>query len=187
MNTSIDYDVLDSALMRAGSSVGAAEAHGMVCGLLCVCRNMDDPNWLAERLEHVPAPGDVLAGEAKELLEQLRVESLGQLNDPELGFELLLPAEEQSLYARVTALRDWCQGFLSGFGTIPASNTAVLPDEVNELLADFVEITKVEADTDEQAEDEAEGSFVQVVEYVRMGVLLIYEELHPVGDAPGLQ
>ena len=61
-----------------------------------------------------------------------------------------------------------------------------LPDEVKELLTDFVEITKV--DVEDTSEDEQDiGSFIEIMEYVRVGVILIQELLQPVRGPSTLQ
>jgi uncharacterized protein YgfB (UPF0149 family) len=57
-----------------------------------------------------------------------------------------------------------------------------LPDAVGEMLEDLAQIARVDFDVDETDEEE-QHAFADVVEYVRIGVLLINEELQP-GKAP---
>ena len=40
-----------------------------------------------------------------------------RLRGDEMEFELLLPDDDAPLEQRATALSQWCQGFLYGFGT----------------------------------------------------------------------
>ena len=76
------------------------------------------------------------------------------------------------------AISEWCQGFLLGFSHNEARNRAELPTDVEELLADFVEITRIELETGEDPEED-ENALMEIEEYVRMGVIYIMESLHP--------
>jgi uncharacterized protein YgfB (UPF0149 family) len=51
-----------------------------------------------------------------------------------------------------------------------------LPGEVGEIVRDLIEITRagVDADQDEQAN---ESAYAELVEFVRVGVQLLFEEL----------
>jgi uncharacterized protein YgfB (UPF0149 family) len=81
-------------------------------------------------------------------------------------------------------LSQWCQGFLYGFGTGQANGMTPkeedLPTNVNEILNDLTHIgrasVEIEGDADNESEEEA---YAEVVEYVRVGVQLIHDELIP--------
>jgi len=60
-----------------------------------------------------------------------------------------------------------------------------LPADVREILRDLVEISKVAFEAAEAGEEE-ERAYAEIVEYVRVGVLLINEEMHPVKAPPRL-
>src|SRR5690606_2130232 len=90
---------------------------------------------------------------------------------------LELPDDDAPLSDRVYALGEWCEGFLLGFASAGPEARTQAPAEISDLLEDFVEITKVES---AGLEGEAEGdeqSFAEVSEYVRMGVLMAFEQL----------
>ena len=95
-----------------------------------------------------------------------------------MGFELLLPEEDESLYARVTALQQWCSGFILGMGMAGVKDNNSLPQDSRELLADITEIG-VEGEFDLEDEEQSEEAYAEISEYVRMGILLINEELQP--------
>lgn len=59
----------------------------------------------------------------------------------------------------------------------------VLPEDTAELIRDMVEIARAGHDLGDDS-DADEDSYMQVFEYVRMGVLLINEELQPSHKAP---
>ncbi|MCK4951197.1 MAG: YecA family protein [Gammaproteobacteria bacterium] len=187
MNNKVDFIDIEDALRRVDSSAEASESHGILCGMLCSAGRAELKVWIEQVMgENELDMSDVLARESLEQLGQLYEDTVGQLNDPEMGFQLLLPEDKENLRCNVQALSEWCEGFLLGFSMGAPHAEDSLPDEVRELLTDFVEITKVE--TGEESEDEQDlESFVEVIEYVRMGVLLIQELLHPLRGPSTLQ
>ena len=103
--------------------------------------------------------------------------------DPYGGFQLLLPDDDDELDERTEALGDWCLGFVYGLAAGGLSEDSELPEDTRELLMDFIEISRASNDVgeldDDSDEEEDEHAFVEIVEYVRTGVLLINEELQP--------
>jgi uncharacterized protein YgfB (UPF0149 family) len=154
-----------------------AEIHGLLCGLICAGAAADDDDWRT-RIE----PGlfrdddpQILATEA--FLNELFAISLSQLNGDDFNFSLLLPDDEVSFSQRASSLSRWCQGFLSGLGLGGMDKSQVLPATVQEFLRDLVAITQLDCELAE-ADDAEEQSYIELVEYVRMGVLLVNQELH---------
>jgi uncharacterized protein YgfB (UPF0149 family) len=110
------------------------------------------------------------------------------MNDSNVDYQLFLPDDDESLEARVEALGVWCQGFVYGLAAGGVQEDSVIPDDSKELITDIIEISRAGYVADDEAEervgvvnddDEDEAAFMEVSEYVRMGVLLIYEELQP--------
>jgi len=175
----LDYQALDETLARSRANAGAAESQGMLCGLLCAHA---DPRaaWLAEMYDD-PDGADVLAREGRKVLEQLYADCRRELGNGGLTFMLMLPDDGAPLARRGEALRNWCQGFLYGFG-LSGRNVDDLPEDSRELLRDISEIARLALPEDDNEEDET--AFAEIVEYLRMGVLLINEELNPVRQGP---
>ena len=99
-------------------------------------------------------------------------------------FEPLLPDDESPLALRADALSQWCQGFLYGLGSGTTSDPGKVSVEAGEIIRDFTEITHVGVDADEENE-ENEVAFAEVVEFVRVGVQLLFAELAPArGEEP---
>ena len=91
----------------------------------------------------------------------------------------MLPDDDSSLSARTQALAGWCQGFAYGLATGGLKQDTKLPKDTAELIQDMVQIAQIDpVETDEEEADE--DDFMHIYEYVRMGVLLINEELQPV-------
>jgi len=173
----LDYQDVAEALRRASISVDAADCQGFLCGMICAAGFADEKIWVAEFFEAYN-PKDLLQAEAYRLLQRLYEETLIHLNSPELDFELLLPDDESPLCERTESLANWCGGFLSGLGMggVPAQDQ--LSDEVAELLGDLSQISRVDFDLDDPDEEER-FAFEEVVEYVRVGVLFVHDELQP--------
>lgn len=182
MSSQVRHSDLQDALRRADANAGAAEAHGILCGMLCAEQGADRAAWFAEVLGEQPARGNLLARDATDQLDALLNDTLAQLGDGMLGLRLLLPDDERPLPERVAALGAWCEGFLLGIARARRDG-AEPSEETRELLSDLVEITKVDPqELDDGQEDER--SYAEVVEYVRMGVLLAFEQARDTRPPP---
>jgi uncharacterized protein YgfB (UPF0149 family) len=113
-------------------------------------------------------------------LDELVGTSARMLEDDELTFEPLLPSDDAPLMEQVEALAAWCQGFLSGVGSMrdPLASGAPPSDALTEILRDLAEISRAGL-----SEDEAEGrghpdfALAEIHEYVRVSAQIVFEEL----------
>jgi len=169
--TEITHSSLTNLLSRAGAETCASECHGFLCGQLCAAEWADEDLWM--ELLDLQTRDDALAercyAEVRALVEAIDVD----LRSPDLSFRLLLPDDETDLEERVDALGEWCHGFLNGFGLAEGRSGGELDEECRELLEDLGVICRVGAG---EPEDGDEEHLVQVAEYVRVGVLGLYEE-----------
>jgi len=187
MAYSTDFDDLSHSLIKLNAATEAAESQGLLCGILCAMGRIDKASWLQQVLGEAVPQGDLLIQEVKEQLEAVFNETMEALYDEEYGFQLFLPDDEVSLTERLAALSEWCQGFLLGFSmrsmdTIESETR----DEINSLLEDFVELTRIDVELDGET-DEDDESFFEISEYIRMGVIFIFTSLHPIATSNRLQ
>jgi len=105
------------------------------------------------------------------------------LGGESMDFAPLLPDDDQPLAGRTSALAQWCQGFLYGLGTGRLNSIAELPGEVGEIVHDLAEIGRAAPGEDEPTEAD-EHAYADLVEFVRVGVQLIYDELQPLRAGP---
>lgn len=146
--------------------ISAAESHGLLCGLLCMRADNARNNWIQRTFD------DAEASEPRAPLDRVYDETLRQLDDTDFEFELMLPDDEElDLAGRTAALAEWCNGFAFGVGA-SGRDTDSLAEESREFLYDVSRVAQAEASGDE--DDEA--ALTEVVEYVRMGVLLTRTE-----------
>ncbi len=181
MNSLPDISALDETLFKVDATMGAAESHGALCGMLCAQGTTDLSEWMGHVLGE-QEQGNVFLRDLANQLSDLHQSTLSQMNDPYGGFQLLLPDDDDDLDERTEALGDWCLGFVYGLAAGGISEDSELPEDTRELLADFIEISRAGndvADMEDVSAEEDEVAFVEVVEYVRTGVLLINEELQP--------
>lgn len=185
MNTSMDHpdiDTVQTALQHVRSEADAAEVHGLQCGMLCARGELDSEAWWAQSMPEI-ARGDVQAMEGRELLLDLFEATRGDLNDPVLDFPLLLPDDNASIQVRVEALGHWAGGFLLGLSLGGLNDLNALPEELADFTSDLIKITR----TDEfelTGSEEDEEAYTELVEFVRMGVLMFAEEVHPTKAPP---
>ena len=173
-----DYSEIQRALADAHSLADAAEAHGTLAGSLCAAGGYRFEDWLAEIL-----PEGEAGREATDALRGLFEQTAVALGGLDMEFAPLLPHDEEPLDARATALGQWCQGFLYGLGSSSLSDIKGLPGDVGEVVRDLSEITQVGVDAEEGLESN-EGAYAELVEFVRVGVQLVFDELEPLRDAP---
>lgn len=157
----------------------AAECHGALSGFACGSGPADNLAWAAA----LPDRDTAIAVEKDGLLKALGEAIATTLDSGEMQFAPLLPDDSETIEARAAALRLWCRGFLYGFGIgFAPGDSPPLPDEVREVLGDFSEIARQELDAEPGSEAD-ETAYTEIVEYVRVGVQLVFETVHPTNQS----
>ncbi len=175
------FDAVDAALRRAEAAIDAAESHGTLCGLVCGLGHGGESTWIAETLSGARVNTEV-AKQAGAVLSALAVHSRRVLEEADMSFQPLLPADTEPLAERVDGLAQWCQGFNHGLFVavrIGDAEVELNADTTAEVLRDFGELAQA-AVGDDQTEIEGEAAYAELVEYVRVSVQLIYEEFSAV-------
>ncbi len=174
------YTELTRTLDGLAIGISASDLHGSLSGLISGGARPTPANWLAA-LELDELADAVAAGADRAPFDALLAETGAALDDPECGFALLLPEPEASLAERSSALVEWCRGFLGGLGLAGPDLDRRLSEAGREMIADLARIAASRFDDD--ASEEAEEAYAEVVEYVRVGVMLLHNELR--GQATG--
>jgi uncharacterized protein YgfB (UPF0149 family) len=166
-----DYEELDSALSAAAVELSTAEAHGLITG----AASSPQPPRLAELLfgqgesaatpeaEQLIALGQALQDDVQRRLEESDFEFEPMLGDAELPTQL----------ERVAA---WSRGYVLGLATGGLRDPSQLRGDAGEFLRDVMRIGEVEMDEDDDA-NRQQRDLAEVLEYLRVGVQLVYEEL----------
>lgn len=174
---------LEELLYRIDAAMGAADAHGALCGMLCARGTIELSEWV----DHVigeQEQGNEMLHDVVHKLSELHQSTLEMMNDATGDFKLLLMDDDDPLSERVVTLAAWCQGFIYGLAAGGIKEGSELPEDTAELLKDMIEISRAGHDVDDTGVEESDGNddeeaYMEIEEYVRMGVLLIYEELQP--------
>ena len=178
---STSFDLVDRVLRQLGVAEGAPEAHGSLCGLACVLGPLACPAWVDGLLAAADATGsgrDEQAG----ILGELAAMTCEALTDGDMAFAPLLPPDDKPLSLRAEGLAEWCAGFMHGLGEAigtRATREALNGDVTREIMEDFGEIARVTLGDDE-TDLEAEAAYTELVEFVRVSVQLVFEELYDV-------
>lgn len=178
MNSTLDHDLLDSALRRAGSSWDAAAAHGLVSGKLAVLGAGAGPEWLAQVLEGTDAL-NALRKECEQILRELFQMTHRQFAERLSQFEPLLPDDSEDASRRTEALAHWCEAYLHGLVSVRQDapvRQQLAAEPVAGIINDLLAISQATID-EEGADDTDEDAYVEVVEYVRVAAQIVYEEL----------
>jgi len=172
MSESIDYDVVKDVLHDLNSDDTISSAHGILCGFTCIKPDVTIDNWLGE-VVNIDL-NNLSEKEAFGRLTEIFNNTIKQLADPALNFSLLIANDSHSLREQAHTLVEWCQGFLVGLGL---SEVQASDEDVLEMIKDISDISQLEAELLENEENAKDLS--EIVEFVRMAVLLIQETLQP--------
>lgn len=108
------------------------------------------------------------------LFDQLYADSLSQMQDVGIVISLLLPLDETPLSYRLEALSDWCEGFLEGIQIAEATGSDLtLSQNSLDIVKDIESISSLNAD--EVSTEENEKYYLELVEFLRVAVLLLAE------------
>jgi yecA family protein len=173
------YEHLERQLARVGLEFGAAEAHGLLCGLLCSGQKDAQQRWLDQLLEET-ADGDLLVNECRRALDELYRHTKSELHDPGLGLRPLLPEDNQPLHQRAIALSEWCQGFLYGLG-LSGLDQKRLSTATRDALQDLSQITRMDIKALDESEQDEED-LVEISEFVWVAAMLLFQDLG--GNSP---
>lgn len=178
-----EYSEVNDALAGGGSPVRASECHGVLCGILCASGSSDMQGWVRHLFESRIEKKEISA-EALKILHDVHQATVGEINHETLEFTLLLPDIDQSLDARISALADWCGGFSLGLSMGGLQDRMLVNDDVREFVEDVQYISDASFSSEGGSEEHTEQSLVEIEEYLRMGVLLLNEELQPLPASP---
>ena len=183
----MDFQQVNEALAPFPELESPAFIQGMLIGLLCGDNDIEEAVWVKKLIEEAEIKS--FKESFLKALDMVFQETNKGLNGS--GFELVfcIPDDSESLIFRAAMLGQLCEGVLYGLGLIGALNEAEnkLPDQVREIVEDLGQIARIDiSGLNESGEisDADESDFMELVEFVKVGVLTINEELNPTTAAP---
>lgn len=157
-----------------GWELSAAELHGSLCGFLSARGELVGLQWLDAVLDQPVSKA--LVDSERQVLAALTADTHQALNEGEYSFNPLLPDDDSALSERVVALGQWCDGFVGGLGLGGMNRQHGLSATGEEAIDDLARIARTELTLDDDSEGD-EVAFAEVLEFVRIGAVLVYEEL----------
>ncbi len=176
MNNFTNESELDEALENCDSGRNSIQAHGLLCGYIMTHGLKGHDMWLHRMFEN---SSNEKENKYKYIFDDLFIKTWRQLEERQSEFELFLPGDDRGLLTRAKAIGSWCDSYLHGL--ISSVTTEKLKKAINReptsiLIKDLLEMTK--ATIGEEDDDETnEKSYAELVEYTRIAVQLIFEEL----------
>jgi len=184
MDEKVEFDRLDDALRRCGSSWDAAQAHGLLTGRLVIAGAPAGQGWMVQVLEGADE-NNASQHECRKFLDTLYQTTYWQLSERLSEFTPLLPADEDEVWVRAPALGHWCEGFLHGLVSAKhggALKQRLAAEPLSDIIRDMLQITRAGLDEETDAE-ENEASYAELFEYLRVAAQLCYEELADIRNA----
>ena len=178
MTSDTEYEPLNDALKRAGSSWDAAQAHGLLAGRLAVGGAAAGPDWLGQVMEGTD-PSNVLPKECAALLNEIFQSTERHFSERLSQFMPLLPSENESRAARTEAIGHWSEGYLHGLVSSEHSEPMkkrLAAEPVAGIIKDLLAITQATVEDDSDREED-EAAYTEIVEYIRVAAQIVYEEL----------
>lgn len=172
----IPYRAFAKHLMENNVIASPSELHGHACGMIAVNNDLDFKEWTALILEDYCFEGSdpvKLAPVFKALFDYAK----DKLAADNYTFNPLLPDDDDALSERLEALSSWCSNFLTGLAFAGLKADANMHNDVHEFIVDLEKISKVETAADDSQGEEAD--YFELVEYVKAGTILVYQEFLP--------
>ena len=158
----------EHVLRQHDHELSAAEFHGTLTGLICAGHSDEKIDQWQDLL--------VVKSKAQPLLDAihgLMTLTERSLESSDFSFQPIF-CSGTSLPERTHALGDWCRGFTLGVGWDDTTRVTSLGEDATEALSDIAHIALAEPGTGPPETEER--ALVELEEYLRVSVQLIYEE-----------
>ncbi len=167
-----DFDEFADHLIDQGTLVSPSQLHGCLCGVLCTGASAEAEYGLDALSQALDV---AMHGELASRIMQLYTVTEVALKDEDFTFLPLLPDDDEEIGLKASALGSWCDGFMSGFAYVIAGSeetAAALSKDTGEVLKDIAAMAQAYAD--DPSEEEAEDSYIELVEYLRAAVVTVF-------------
>ena len=185
MSSEIDIEQIKADLIKLGSELSPSEVHGTLCGVLCGKSDITVHEWLSltllkssEDASQLVMARDLLLEAVTESFKHFFLVTITELSDNNLNFYPLLP-EDGSEAVRLEAIAQWAQGFLMGLSIAGIKSFSEYPEEVTEFIEAMASISTA-GEYDLAGDESDEEAIIEFIEFIRMGVLLMNEEMNPI-------
>ena len=179
----MDKEEIEQTLAKLNVEMDASECQGLLVGLL-LAKGSVSSSEIQQALAPSLDAGNLLAQEAFKQIQKLMDSTQAQLSDSTCDFNPMLADDGDSMEDKLDMLSAWVQGLLMGLAHGGVKDYAKLPAEAAEIAEDMVEMAQVNSYELEDDAEANEESYMELVEYLRTGILLMNELMHPSQAAP---
>lgn len=168
------FDEMANVFSAAGIFVHPSYAHGVWLGMIVGGMNCSPKAW-ADKIMGKADAWNTFSVPVQHMLLALAESSVEQLGDSHYVLQLLLPDDEDELEDRLLSLGQFCEGFTEAFTDQSATHAVLLDADAAEALSDIKQVKDLSLELSHEPEDETD--FMEVLEYVRVGICLIHQSL----------
>lgn len=147
----------------------APQLSGMLHGLIAHGYIPAEGRWPHELADFLNS-GDPLPMESLQDLEQLLAFTQKDYQADSFSIDLILPEDDYPLAQRVTAIGEWAQGFLTGYGLIKQEGE--LEGDAKEAIQDLSQISQIDGDAEDV--EELEEAYMTICEHLKMSAHMIF-------------
>ncbi|MCH9696596.1 MAG: UPF0149 family protein [Gammaproteobacteria bacterium] len=169
------YEDIELLIQSADNLEGASEIHGMITGFICARPEDSFTHWLSTVDFSISHSRD------RDMLEQLFGQVTEILSRQEFDFDLMLPDDDAPSTTRAMAVSHWVQGFLYGLGF--QGDDRQWPEDIQTVLLDLTRIVQLDPQVSDEDDEQA---LMEITEYIKISVQLIYAELNQPATQPTL-
>lgn len=168
-----DYALFVESIAVLALQISASQLHGLLCGYLCAGADRQGESYIRALLQNKKNEESRHA-----LLSLFSVFSISQqqISTYDLGFNLLLPKDDESLRERAKAFSQWCEGFTQGLTLAGIDTNHLYEEEAQDALQHLVEFAELDYDALDMDEED-ERALMEVIEYARMAVIRLHGDL----------
>ncbi len=168
---------LEVLAQKWGRHITSSYLQGILIGELCGAQKLTPSDFIGALLQEL----EVTRLQERELalLYGLFDQTAKGIASSDCNLKLCIP-EEAALHERAAAVQQWCEGYLYGFG-ISYRDKAPLQEDVQDYLETLTDVAAIDlAALEGQEDDQLQGQLEEIVEFLRVGAMAVYEFLHPV-------
>ena len=173
----MEYSEIDLLRRKANVVIDISEYHGTISAYLC-CDSFQEDDLLPNEVSLEGSSVQII--DFKHALYELIANTINSFNDAEMSFYPFLPPDSKELSIRAHSLSIWCQGFIDALGVFISERELTINQSdqtfISEIIEDFAQISTLSKIAVESGNEE-ELAYFEVVEFVRVGTQLVYEEL----------
>ncbi len=173
-----DWAESADVLFEAGMTLNPSELHGAIVGLIAAGFEPAAENHLNDTIAALErALAIEMHGELVDFVARMNLATLSSVVDTDFGFQLLLPADDDSLEERLLSLGRWATGFLTGFTqgiAVRGAGESGVPAVTAEVVKDIAEVARIDSEALE--EEDSERDFHELIEYLRIAALNVVQE-----------